>query len=299
MEIPAYRLGTVSVEGSSHPVAVVADSMISLAQALGDDGPGALLRALANWDDARAKIEAAIADADPAQAIATGEADIQAPLMYPDKVICAGANYYDHVAEVGIENIDDLMTTPYFFFKPPKTTLVGPGETIDYPVGSKAFDWEIELAVIIGKRSKGVAVEDALGIIAGYALSIDLTARDLQLTAPPFFKIDWYAGKAQDTSCPLGPYITPAHLVPDPQDLVLDLTVNGEQKQHASTSGMIFTIAQLVSRASEFVTLEPGDIILTGSPAGVGKATNTYLQRGDKLVASSPDLGRLELTVRR
>lgn len=296
MEIPAYKLGTVLVEGTSHPVAVAGESMINLAEALGADGPEALLGAFADWENTRGKIEAAVAEA--AQVIPPGEAEIQTPLMYPDKVICAGANYYDHVAEVGIENIDELMTTPYFFFKPPKTTLVGPGETIDYPVGSKAFDWEIELAVIIGKRSKGVSTDDALDIVAGYALSIDLTARDLQLTAPPFFMIDWYAGKAQDTSCPLGPFITPAHLVPDPQDLILDLTVNGEQKQHASTGGMIFSIPRLISRASEFVTLEPGDIILTGSPAGVGKASNTYLQRGDKLVASSPDLGKLELTVR-
>lgn len=296
MEIPAYRLGTVSVEGTSHPVAVAGESMINLAEALGVDGPDALLCAFADWENARGKIEAAVAEA--AQVIPPGEAEIQTPLMYPDKVICAGANYYDHVAEVGIENIKERMKTPYFFFKPAKTTLVGPGETIDYPVGSKAFDWEIELAVIIGKRSKGVSLEDAPGIIAGYALSIDLTARDLQLSAPDFFQIDWYAGKAQDTSCPLGPFITPAHLLPDPQDLVLDLTVNGEQKQHASTSGMIFSIAELVSEATKFVTLEPGDIILTGSPAGVGKASNTYLQRGDRLVASSPDLGRLELTVR-
>ncbi len=296
MEIPAYKLGTVLVEGASHPVAVAGESMINLAEALGADGPNALLVAFADWENARGKIEAAVAEA--AEVIPPGEAEIQTPLMYPDKVICAGANYYDHVAEVGIKNIKELMTTPYFFFKPAKTTLVGPGETVEYPVGSKAFDWEIELAVIIGKRSKGVPVDDALGIIAGYALSIDLTARDLQLSAPPFFMIDWYAGKAQDTSCPLGPFITPAHLVPDPQDLVLDLTINGEQKQHASTSGMIYSIAELVSEATKFVTLEPGDIILTGSPAGVGKASNTYLQHGDKLVASSPDLGRLELTVR-
>lgn len=285
--------------GAYHPVAVTDNKMISQSESLGYDGPDALLRAIADWDNVRGKIEETITgDSDPALTIPAEEAKIQTPLMYPDKVICAGANYYDHVAEVGIENINERMKTPYFFFKPPKTTLVGPGETIDYPVGSKAFDWEIELAVIIGESSKGVSVDDALDIVAGYALSIDLTARDLQLDAPDFFSIDWYAGKAQDTSCPLGPFITPAHLVPDPQDLTLDLTVNGDTKQHASTAGMIFSIPQLVSEATKFVTLEPGDIILTGSPAGVGHPKQTYLQRGDKLVASSPALGCLELTVR-
>ncbi len=280
-------------------MAVVGDDFVDLSEVLGLSGRDAVVRAFADWEESQHRIEALLAGEPGAQQIIPAdEAAIVAPLLYPAKVICAGANYYDHVEEMGITNIKERVTSPYFFLKPPTTTVVGPGQTIDYPVGSKAFDWEVELAVIIAGRAKGVPVDEALGIVGGYAMAIDLTARDLQLSAPDLFAMDWYAGKGQDTTCPLGPFITPANQVGDPQDLMLELSVNGTRKQYASTKGMVYTIAELISTASTYVTLEPGDVILTGSPAGVGAPSKDFLERGDKLVASSPGLGRLEVQVR-
>lgn len=293
-----FKLGTASWNGEYHPVALVGENLYDLADIVGYAGRSALLRVFREWDTSFERIANFVSSVDGRDPIDPAlNVRLQTPLIFPSKVICAAANYYDHLEEMKVKNVSRETISPYFFFKPPTTTLVGPGKTIRMPVGSDAYDWEVELAAIIGRPAKGVSIENALDVVAGYAVSIDLTARDLQLDGGDLFAMDWYAGKAQDTTCPIGPFITPSAFIPDPQDVDIALSVNGKTRQQANTAGMIYSTAELISAASRFVTLEPGDIILTGSPAGVGHVNRDYLKLGDNVVASSPELGELALEV--
>ncbi len=183
-----------------------------------------------------------------------------------------------------------------FFLKPPTTSLVGCGRTVRYPVQSTQLDWEIELAAVMGKRMRRVSDEDALRGIAGYAVGLDMSARDWQMNPRHPWKFDLFTGKAFDTECPVGPKLVPARFV-DPGNPHLRLTVNGAIKQDAHTSDMIWSVAEQVAALSEHVTLEPGDILLTGTPAGVGMATGTYLKVGDKIEAEISGLGVLNVEI--
>jgi 2-keto-4-pentenoate hydratase/2-oxohepta-3-ene-1,7-dioic acid hydratase in catechol pathway len=222
---------------------------------------------------------------------------VLAPLQYPGKVLCAGANYYDHIAEMGVKDLRKEAQRLFFFFKPPRNALVGPGATVQYPQETKMLDWEVELAAVIGRRAKRLTMENALDAVAGWSVAIDFSARDLNQAPDTFYKLDWVAGKAQDTCCPMGPRIVPAAFVPNPQDLALKLSVNGELKQNARTSGMIFDIREQLVTLSRIMTLDPGDVVLTGTPAGVGFPKRTFLKVGDKVSAEIESIGRLEVEI--
>jgi 2-keto-4-pentenoate hydratase/2-oxohepta-3-ene-1,7-dioic acid hydratase in catechol pathway len=224
-------------------------------------------------------------------------ADLKAPLLYPGKILCAGANYYDHMAEMGFPGVTKESQRLFFFMKPPRNAVVGPGPTVLMPRGTKAFDWEIELAVVIGRTARHVSPEDALGHVAGYTVALDLSARDFNRAPEQFYKLDWVAGKANDTCCPLGPWIVPASTFPDPQKARLRLSVNGELKQDGDAGQMIFSVAEQISRASEIMTLDPGDVLLTGTPAGVGVPKQTFLKVGDRIDAEIDGIGLLSVTV--
>jgi 2-keto-4-pentenoate hydratase/2-oxohepta-3-ene-1,7-dioic acid hydratase in catechol pathway len=183
--------------------------------------------------------------------------------------------------------------------KPPRNAVVGPGPTVVMPRGTQKYDWEIELAAVIGKTARYVTPERALDHIAGYTIAIDLSARDFNMAPDQFYKLDWIAGKATDTACPLGPWIVPASAFDDPQNISLKLSVNGAVKQDSSTSQMIFSIAEQVARASEIMTLDPGDVILTGTPAGVGAPKGIFLKVGDRIDAEIAGIGVLSVTVAR
>jgi 2-keto-4-pentenoate hydratase/2-oxohepta-3-ene-1,7-dioic acid hydratase in catechol pathway len=186
--------------------------------------------------------------------------------------------------------------TPVFFLKPPTTSLVGCGKTVRYPVQSSKLDWEIELAVVMGTKLRRVSEEEAVQGIAAYAVGLDLSTRDWQMNPRHPWKFDLFTGKAFDDSCPLGPKLVPARFV-DPQNLQLRLLVNGVVKQDANTKDMIWSVAEQVSLLSEHVTLEPGDVLLTGTPAGVGLASDTYLRVGDRIEAEIDGLGKLEVEI--
>src|SRR6266496_3273826 len=179
---------------------------------------------------------------------------------------------------------------PVFFLQPPTTTLVGQGRSVRYPTQSTKFDYELELAFVIGRRGRHIALADAKNHIAGYTIGIDLSARDWQRHPQHLVRFDLFGGKAFDDSCPLGPAIVPARFV-DEDDLQLQFRVNGELRQDANTSDMIWSVAEQVVRISEHVTLEPGDVIMTGTPAGVGLATGTWLAVGDRLEGRITGLG--------
>jgi 2-keto-4-pentenoate hydratase/2-oxohepta-3-ene-1,7-dioic acid hydratase in catechol pathway len=200
------------------------------------------------------------------------------------KVICAGANYYQHLAEMDVVLVKDPARPPFFFLKPP-TALVGPGRTVPVDPSIQMLDWEVELAAIIGRGGRNIAACRALEHVAGYTVAIDITARDKLFQPASIFKFDFLAGKGQDGFCPTAFGMLPAAFLPDPQAGRLSLAVNGVTKQDASTDDMIYTVAELIAWASALVTLEPGDVLLTGSPAGVGFPRREFLRAGDTMRA--------------
>ncbi|MFI5065977.1 MAG: fumarylacetoacetate hydrolase family protein [Streptosporangiales bacterium] len=223
-----------------------------------------------------------------------------APLRWPRKVVCAGVNYRRHMREMGGE-IPAEGWRPFFFLKAPTTSVIGPYDPIVVRSPEQArYDWEAELAVVIGLGGRDIAVGDALAHVAGYCVANDVTARGhhrRQAAPAEAFTYDWFAAKSMDGSLPLGPGITPAFQVPDPQGLRLRLWVNGELQQDESTSDMVCSVAELVAAASEVVTLEPGDVIPTGTPSGVGAGRGRYLRPGDVVRVTIDGLGTLENTV--
>jgi 2-keto-4-pentenoate hydratase/2-oxohepta-3-ene-1,7-dioic acid hydratase in catechol pathway len=219
------------------------------------------------------------------------------PLQYPSKLVLGGANYYEHMfKDANKPDFRKEDSLPVFFLKPPTTRLVGCGKTVRFPVQSTQLDWEIELAVIVGKKLRRASQEEVRGAIAGYAIGLDLSARDWQMNPRHPWKFDLFTGKAFDDGCPLGPKIVPARFV-DPDNLHLRLWVNGELKQDAHTSDMIWPVAEQLSVLSEHVTLEPGDILLTGTPAGVGMPAGTFLAVGDTVKAEIDGLGTLQVEI--
>lgn len=223
------------------------------------------------------------------------------PLIYPRKVLCSGPNYRDHLAEMGESGLGEGWRG-YFFFKPPSTTLIGPEDAI--LVGpdwmTDRVDWEGELAVVIGRGGRDIPPGDALSHVAGYTVANDVSLRGPHRRNTPAapFVWDWTASKAADTSLPLGPAVVPAWQVPDPQDLRVRTRVNGEPRQDGHTADMVLEVAELVADASALVTLEPGDVILTGTPAGVGAARGTFLRPGDVVEVEIPGIGRLRNPIR-
>ncbi|MFC6015665.1 fumarylacetoacetate hydrolase family protein [Plantactinospora solaniradicis] len=234
--------------------------------------------------------------------VALADVELLAPLLRPGKLLAAAANYQDHVTETGGEPLDRSRLSPRLFLKPP-TSIVGPGATIPLPSVSTEVDWEAELAVVIGRRVRDIAESDALDAVAGYMTSNDVSARTVDYGFPrdtddrAVWFFDWLAGKWLDGFAPLGPWLVTADEVPDPQALSIHLDVNGVTRQAGSTKDMIFSVAELVAHASRLMTLEPGDVILTGTPSGVGAATGEFLTAGDVMTVVVGQLGQLRNTV--
>lgn len=242
-----------------------------------------------------------LAEGQPLERLSGGEElkaeRVLTPLQWPGKVLCAGANYYDHIAEMGVQDLRKEAQRLFFFFKPPRNALVGPGRTVPYPQDTKMLDWEVELAAVIGRRSRRLTLANALDAVAAWTIGIDLSARDLNQAPNTFYKLDWVAGKGQDGCCPLGPRLVPAKFIENPQDLALRLAVNGEVKQNARTSGMIFDLREQLVTLSAIMTLDPGDVVLTGTPAGVGFPKKTFLKVGDRVDAEIESIGRLSVEI--
>lgn len=227
-------------------------------------------------------------------------ADIQleAPLLRPGKLLAVAANYQDHVTEGGGEPLDKSSLAPRLFLKPP-TTIAAPGADIPMPSISTQVDWEAELVVVIGRGGKDISEERALAHVAGYSVGNDVSARSVDYgyardtSAPAVGFFDWLAGKWPDGFCPFGPYLVTAEEIDDPQNLEVSLEVNGVLRQQGNTRDMIFGVAELVSFASRLMTLEPSDVLLTGTPAGVGGATGEFLTKGDEMTVRIAGLGEL------
>ena len=230
-----------------------------------------------------------------------GDVRLEAPIRFPRKVVCAGANYFAHLAEMNVSR-PDPVGAPYFFLKPPTTTVIGPDDPIVLPDRpDRRIDWEAELGVVIGRRGRDLDEREVRAHVASYTIVNDVSARErlgrTDAVAPPF-GFDWTSAKAEDTFCPTGPGVTPAWFVDDPQDLRITLSVNGVVKQDSSTADMMNSAFAVVAAASRIMTLEPGDIVATGSPAGVGAPRGEFLQPGDDVVIEIGELGRLRNPVR-
>ncbi len=246
------------------------------------DGHNAMIDVIAQWD--------AIAD-DCTKALAGGGKDLNevqllAPIARPGKIFAIGLNYADHIAESGMETPKEQL-----WFTKAGTSINGPYDPILIPKVSQTVDYEAELVAIIGKTGKNISEQDAAAHVFGYCVGNDVTERFWQHRTP-----QWSLGKSFDTHAPIGPWITTADEIADPHNLNISCTVNGTLRQNSNTRHLVFNIWQQISQLSQAMTLEPGDIIFTGTPGGVGAAMDPmmFLQDGDVVVTEIEHLGRLE-----
>lgn len=233
---------------------------------------------------------------------------LQPPVSDPGAIYAAGANYRDHVEAMGrafnmtlsLDPKSDGIR-PWHFLKSGKGTLAAHHQEVVMPSYTSKLDWEAELAVVIGRRASKVSIAEALDYVAGYSCSNDLSARDQlkrDLVDPSSpFRFDWIGHKCFNGSCPLGPFLTPAEFVDDPENLDIKLWLNGELRQDSNTRNHLYGVADQISYLSHRVDLFPGDIILTGTPAGVGMESGTFLKRGDVMRVAIEGLGELETRI--
>lgn len=289
----------------------------SAAQAVGEESligqsVDDLLRSWSAAQNALRKVVKAV-QTDPGRFSGDGrlkasELQLHAPLTRPGVIYCAGANYRDHVEAMSKSFNMKLVldpkaegVEPWHFLKPGPATVVGDKARVPFPKHTQKLDWEAELAVVIGASGRNVPVERALELVAGYTCANDLSARDnlVRSSVDPSspFRFDWIGHKCFYGSCPLGPVLTPAEFVESPETLDISLTINGEIRQNSNTRNHLYSVADQIAYLSTRVELFPGDVILTGTPAGVGMETGTFLKRGDVMKVRIEGLGDLETTV--
>lgn len=312
-----YRLlNYAGPKGKAMPAMLVDDKVLDLAKAIAiykrknpvKFGFDSTLAVLADWPKAKVTLQkianeyAKNAKSAYAKiAVPLKRVKLLAPLLYPSSVFCIASNYRDHRAEMGNQDPmpDKATRTPVFFQKTPAQTIVGHGAKIHLPGTSTAIDWEAELAVVIGKPCFNVTKEQALDYVAGYMVLNDMSIRGPkadEATTPELkkFRNDRFRRKNFDGSCPIGPWITPKDFVKDPYDQPIQLWVNGELMQNGNSRDMHYNIEEQISYLSQNITLRPGDVVTTGTPAGVGKGKGIFLKAGDKITTTVGQMGTLE-----
>lgn len=275
------RFVTFRADGAVQPGVAAGGQAIGLAGAGFPD----LLSVIAGGRAARAKIQAWIAAPPPGAVRDLAAVTLLAPIPRPPKLICVGLNYRDHALETKMK----LPETPTIFAKFP-TAVVGPGEPIVLPRSSAQPDYEAEFAFVIGQGGRHIPAADWRERVFGYTILNDVSARDYQMATT-----QWTIGKSFDTFAPMGPWIVTPDEIPDPHNLDIRLTVNGEKLQDSNTRHLIFPVPDLIAYLSSVFTLEPGDVVSTGTPGGVGFARKPprYLQPGDEVVVSVQGIGDL------
>jgi 2-keto-4-pentenoate hydratase/2-oxohepta-3-ene-1,7-dioic acid hydratase in catechol pathway len=306
---PSYRLVTYQAPRGPRAGLVLDEAIFDLADLTGNAPYTTMLDVLNDWEAGEPQLETIASEAQNSkgQGIPLAKAKLLAPVLYPSTIFCAGANYSDHTREMAsvrkIEPEPDphsLGLPPWHFIKA-SHSVVETYCAVPLPRHSKMVDWEGELAAIVGRPAKDVALENALGHVAGYTIANDLSARDLTVrphvpeSSP--FRYDWVGQKSFDCACPVGPWMVPSKEIPDPQCLGIRLWVNDVLKQDSHTSKMIFTVAEQVAHLSSRITLHPGDLILTGTPAGVGFARKEFLKSGDSVRVWIERIGTLRNTM--
>jgi 2-keto-4-pentenoate hydratase/2-oxohepta-3-ene-1,7-dioic acid hydratase in catechol pathway len=302
------RLATFAINGVSR-IGIVADDdpnlLIDVSSAEGI--PSDLMAVAAGGDSVRRSLDrlrASALDA-PGRTVRVNDVRLRPPLSRPGKLLCLAGNYRKHIAESGYEvPVEADIITPQFFLKP-STTLIGPGDDVPISHENVSVGWEVELAVVIGRQGRGILASAAMQHVFGYMVLNDISERGLHSLIPGrrvrendrFF--DWLAGKWFDGFAPCGPWIVTADEIADPHALGIRLRVNGDLRQEGSTGEMIFRIPELLEWASSIMTLEPGDIISTGTPVGAGIGGAAVLAEGDEITCEIERVGRLVNRVRR
>jgi 2-keto-4-pentenoate hydratase/2-oxohepta-3-ene-1,7-dioic acid hydratase in catechol pathway len=298
------KLATYSKEGSVRCGILTGEGLIDIASAWDDsEPPESVIEILERGPACLEKV--AGMEKSAGAMIPLDPVKLLAPIPRPGKILALAGNYVEHIKEAGLKlGLSDsprLTTVPRPFIMP-VTAVANPGDEIPWPVYSETIDYELELAVVIGRKAKAVPPEKAPEMVAGYTIVNDVSARTVTFkkdrAVRPWDEFyDWLNGKWADGFCPMGPYLLTADEIEDVQNLNMKLTVNGQVRQKANTSQMIHTVPQIVSFLSHLMTLEPGDIIATGTPSGVGLATGNYLKTGDKIEATIDKLGTLTNTL--
>jgi 2-keto-4-pentenoate hydratase/2-oxohepta-3-ene-1,7-dioic acid hydratase in catechol pathway len=299
-----YKLATYQSADGPRAGLVIDDRLFDAAKLTGKPAYATVLGILEDWKAAQAVLKTAVGKAAKSKiGVPLGKAKLLAPVRWPSAIYCAGANYADHAAEMNARHGKPPDPDPHtlglesWHFIKASRAIANPGQTIKISDYSKQMDWEIELAAVIGRPAKNVPLAKALSYVAGYTVANDLSARDrgrrphVAETSP--FKADWVAHKSFDGSCPLGPWIVPAGDIKNPQNLAMKLWVNGVLKQDSNTSKMIYTLAEQIAHLSSRLTLHPGDLILTGTPAGVGAGRGEFLKAGDVVKIWIEEIGEI------
>ncbi len=294
-----YRLATTRGKDGNRAGIIIGDQCFDAAELSGKPAYATVQAILDDWDAADALFRGAKPSGGGRK---LSEVALLAPLPLPGDIFCAGANYKDHVAEMTPAGATpppdphDLGLKPWHFIKASRS-VTDPGAIVAIPDGCQKMDWEVELVAVIGRTAHGLTMANALSCIAGYTVGNDLSARDLgmrqQVPQGSPFRTDWTAHKSFQGACPLGPWITPASEIADPQKLGLKLWVNDVIKQDSNTSQMIYTLAEQIVQLTHRATLYPGDIVMTGTPAGTAAAHNHYLKKGDTVKCWVEGIGDL------
>ncbi len=303
--MPSYKLVTYQSDKGPRAGVVVDEKLFDAAALTRKPAYATMLGILEDWRSAKGVLgkAAAAAGKSKLKSRPVSRTKLLAPVLWPSAIYCAGANYKDHMEEMAklqgmppSPDPHDIGLKPWHFIKASRT-VAGDKATIKLPKASKAIDWEAELGAVIGRKAKDVPLEKALDYVAGYTIANELSARDLgkreQVPDAIPFKWDWVGQKCFDDACPIGPWIVPASDIKDPQKLGIKLWVNDVIKQDSNTSDMIFNLAEQLSHLSSRITLYPGDIILTGTPAGVGAARKEFLKPGDTTKVWIENVGTL------
>lgn len=278
------KLASIARDNGVELAAIVDGGVVPLG---GVDGiPATMIDLIADWERLRPIVEAHVAGARPA---AFDQTQLRAPIARPGKILAIGLNYADHIAESGLE----APTAQVWFCKMP-TAANGPFAPIEVPKVSDKIDYEVELVAVIGKGGRHISVKDAPDHVFGYCVGNDVSTRDWQIATP-----QWMLGKSFDTHGPFGPHITTADEIGDPHRLGITCAVNGEVKQDSNTKHLVFSVWDQIAHLSKAITLEPGDLIFTGTPGGVGALAKppVFLKAGDVVRCEIEELGAIEGTM--
>ena len=296
-----YALASYRRNGGVRSALVLKERLFALestASALSVNGDwvhGSIEELLQHWTGVRSELDAlaqaAASAIDSLEPLDLGPNDLAPPLR-AKRVFCAAANYAKHAREMGTVLAEKAERHPYMFMKP-DSAIIGHNDTVILPNASSQVDWEIELAAIIGRRARYVPADEGLDYVAGYSVINDVSARDLNVRDDYPFKMDWFQGKCFDTFAPLGPWLVPSGCIEDPYALDMRLTVNDEPMQEEITGAMIFDIGEQIEYLSSILTLQPGDVIATGTPTGVGMSRGIFLRPVDVMEASIAHIGSL------
>lgn len=306
-----HRILTFSTPAGPRAGIAVADSVYDTALLLGDEKYASTLSIFADWTTTRDALSDAsdrlVTEPTQARTRSLKNIELLPPIMFPGDIYCAGANYSDHIDEMNramkhaaVRSMKDAGEEAWHFVRAGRSTIAGPNAVIELPRYSSMVDWEIELAVVIGRTARHVEERQALEYVAGYTIANDLSVRDLARRGIPEgspFHFDFLKAKSFHGSCPIGPWITPAAAIADPQNLAMKLWLNDELMQNSSTALMISGVAEQIATLSRRITLYPGDLVLTGTPAGVGVARGRFLAPGDSIRLWVEDIGELRHTI--